>query len=87
MKSITKKAMEYKIISQEEQTTEEKSDKFNSIKIKKTNSLNHKESILCLSRLGGCERSHVAGQACQAGQRTFRGVCRLKHSYHAQELL
>ena len=32
-------------------------------------------------------RSHVAGQACQAGQRTFRGVCRLKHSYHAQELL
>lgn len=43
MKSITKKAMEYKIISQEEQTTEEKSDKFNSIKIKKTNSLNHKE--------------------------------------------
>ena len=24
-------------------------------------------SVLCLSRLGGCEQSHVAGQACQAG--------------------
>ena len=39
MKSITKKALEYKIISQARAKTKEKSEKFNCIKIKKLNSL------------------------------------------------